>query len=522
MSGHESDYALANPLARFLDKSPSDFTRQDFLRVISERHIERLTFHYTALDGKLKELKLPVANAAEAEIILAKGERVDGSSLFRGMVDASLSDLYVVPVYRTAFFNPFDEGSLDFICRYLTKDGDLAPFALDSILAHAARVFREHSGLELRALGELEFFLLSPQGLRLYPAQKQHGYHASSPFMKSGEILNEIVRHITQITGSVKYAHSEVGFVESVRSDLEEIHGKQAEQLEVEYLPLPVEEMADALVLGRWLIRNTAYRHGCVATFTPKIEEGVAGNGLHFHLELLRDGRNIMVDEGGGISNPARRLIGGLCHYADSLTAFGNTVSSAYLRLVPNQEAPTRICWSDLNRSAMIRVPLGWSNLPHLAKRLNPQESTPFEEGASRQTVELRSPDGSAIIHLLLAGIVMAADWAFRDDDSLFKKEVPLDLADRLYVKGNVFTDPALLQKLPALPRSCVESSRILLRKRDLYERDGVFPPSIIDYLARLLQAESDEFMNAKLADLPADDRLHETRKIMHKDLHRH
>jgi glutamine synthetase len=522
MTSHDFSYALANPLSVFLDKSPAEFTRSDFLRVITERRIERITFHYTALDGKLKELKLPVANAAEAEVILAEGERVDGSSLFRGMVDASLSDLYVVPVYRTAFFNPFDGGSLDFICRYLTKDGDLAPFALDSILSHAARVFRKNSGLEIQALGELEFFLVSDQTRHLYPAQKQHGYHAASPFLKTGEILNEIVRYITQITGSVKYAHSEVGFVASVRSDLEEIRGKQAEQLEVEYLPLPVEEMADALVLGRWLIRNAAYKHGCVATFTPKIEEGVAGNGLHFHVELLRNGGNIMVGNDGDLSEVARRLIGGLCHYADSLTAFGNTVSSAYLRLVPNQEAPTRICWSDLNRSAMIRVPLGWANLRHPAERLNPAEPASPEKAAGRQTVELRSPDGSAIIHLLLAGIVMSADWAFREDDSLFKKVMPLDLARSLYVQGNVFTDPALLQKLPALPRSCVESSRILLQKRDLYERDGVFPPSVIDYVARLLQAEADEEMNQKLADLPADDRLLETRKIMHKDLHRH
>jgi hypothetical protein len=44
----------------------------------------------------------------------------------------------------------------------------------------------------------------------------------------------------------------------------------------------------------------------------------------------------------------------------------------------------------------------------------------------------------------------------------------------------------------------------------------------VADYLARLLRAENDEGMNQKLADLPADDRLHETRKIMHKDLHRH
>ncbi len=522
MSNDSFAYALANPLSVILDKEAKDFTRADFLNVIDRKHIERITFHYTALDGKLKELKLPVADPGQAESVLAEGERVDGSSLFKGMVDASLSDLYVVPVYRTAFFSPFDEGSLDFVCRYLTKDGELAPFALDSILSKACQTFRRNSGLDLRALGELEFFLLNDRNPHLFRAQKQHGYHAAAPYLKNGQILNEMVRAITQITGAVKYAHSEVGFVESVRSDLEEIRGKQAEQLEVEFLPRPAEEMADHLVLSRWLIRNIAYKYGCVATFTPKIEEGIAGNGLHFHLELVRDGGNIMSDEKGKLSIPARRLIGGLCAYADSLTAFGNTVSSAYLRLVPNQEAPTRICWSDLNRSSMIRVPLGWSNLRHPAARLNPQESSAFSDAQSRQTVELRSPDGSAIIHLLLAGITMAADWAFREDDSLFKKNLPLELADRFYVQGNIFTDKALLQKLPTLPRSCVESSRILLEKRELYERDEVFPASIIDYVAKLLRAENDEDMNQRLIDLPADDRLLETRKIMHKDLHRH
>jgi hypothetical protein len=33
---------------------------------------------------------------------------------------------------------------------------------------------------------------------------------------------------------------------------------------------------------------------------------------------------------------------------------------------------------------------------------------------------------------------------------------------------------------------------------------------------------ENDENMNRTLIDLPADDRLHKTRKIMHKDLHKH
>ena len=508
-------YALTNPLSLLLDKPPGAFTREDLIGVIKQRHIERITFHYTGLDGKLKELKIPVLNRQQVEWILADGERVDGSSLFKGMVDTALSDLYVMPVYRTAFLNPFDDASLDIVCRYLTKDGELAPFAPDTILHNASEMFRKNTGMELHAMGELEFFLLSERTPPIYVSSKQRGYHATGPFVKSGLVLDEMVRYISQITGAVKYAHSEVGYVESVRSDLEEIAGKQAEQLEIEFLPTPIEEAADDLVLARWLIRNVAYRHGCVATFTPKLEEGVAGNGFHVHMDLMRDGKNLMTDEQGKLSVCAKKVIGGLCKYADSLTAFGNTVSSAYLRLVPNQEAPTRICWSDMNRSAMIRVPLGWARVNNLAQQLNPLQKDRLEGSGGRQTVELRSPDGSALVHLLLAGITLAAEWGMTNDESL-------DLANTLYVSGNIFRDSNLLASLSALPTSCVESSHILSQKREMYERNAVFPSSIIDYIARMLQAENDAHMNQKLVDLPADDRLHETRSIMHKDLHRH
>ncbi|MBM4166590.1 MAG: glutamine synthetase [Ignavibacteria bacterium] len=509
------NYALANPVSVLADKPREQFTREDFIRIIELKNIEHITFHYTALDGKLKELKIPVCNRMQAERILAEGERVDGSSLFKGMVDISLSDLYVVPVYKTAFFSPFDDRSLDFICRYFLRDGTFAPFALDTILRRAADLFRKKTSADLYALGELEFFLLSETTARTFIGQKQRGYHGSAPFIKSGEIVNEMARYITQITGAVKYTHSEVGYIENISGDENEIDGKRGEQFEIEFLPMPIEDAADNVVLARWLVRNVAHKNNCVATFTPKLEEGIAGNGMHFHIAVMRDGKNRMLDDNGTLSLEAKKVIGGLCTYADSLTAFGNTVSSAYLRLVPNQEAPTKICWSDLNRSAMIRVPLGWSNVSNLAMKLNPQQTTEFHDTIGRQTVELRSPDGSAIVHLLLAGITLAAEWGLTNDDAL-------RIANEMYVTGNIFHDKELLNKLFSLPKSCVESSRILLAKRNLYERENIFPRSVTEYVAKLLQAENDEEMNNYLIDLPADDRLHETRKIMHKDLHRH
>jgi glutamine synthetase len=507
MSDNNFSYALTNPLSLLLNKPAEQFQRSDLLKIIEKKQIERITFHYTAIDGRLKELKLPISNKINAERILANGERVDGSSLFKGLVETTLSDLYVVPQYKTAFLNPFDKGSLDFICRYFTKEGELAPFAPDSILNKAHRVFNKSTGYELHCLGELEFFLISEKQDILYLQEGRNNYHESSPFIKSGAILTEILRYITQITNAVKYAHSEAGYIDKIESELDEINGKQAEQLEVEFSPRPVHEMADSLVLGRWLIRNIAYKHGCLASFSPKIQDRVAGNGFHVHIQLMKDGKNEMKGSDGRLSDSAERLVGGLCEYADSLTAFGNTIPSSYLRLVPNQEAPTKIFWSGLNRQALIRVPLAWSKYNDLAKKINPQESSSLKGDFESKTVELRSPDGSALVHLLMAGIVMAAEWGLTQEDSL-------DTARKLYVKGKFSSDEKVMKSYKSLPRGCKESSQILIQKRDLYQRHGIFPSYVIDYIANLLRKED--------IDLSKYTDPKEMRRIMHRDIHSH
>jgi glutamine synthetase len=117
-----------------------------------------------------------------------------------------------------------------------------------------------------------------------------------------------MVRNIARVTGAVKYAHSENGFIDTIRSNVPEIAGRLAEQAEIEYLPRPVEEMADALVLGRWIIRNTAYAHGAIAT-SRLLEEGVAGNGLHFHSSRQARPKHHARRGRQALSRPA--LIGG-------------------------------------------------------------------------------------------------------------------------------------------------------------------------------------------------------------------
>jgi len=510
---------LANPLEQQLGKGADTFTRSDLIQLIEDNGIELLTFHYTGLDGKLKALRLPITSRRQVEELLTDGERVDGSSLFKGMVDTAVSDLYVVPVYRTAFLDPFVPGSLNLVCRYLDRSGQRAPFTPDNLLSDVAERLTRETGMALHALGELEFFLLFPpedEDDGGYPLEHQKGYHAMAPYVKGGSIVMEMVRHISRITGAVKYAHAEVGTIDCLNSPVPELDGCSGEQWEIEFRPKPIADMADDLVIARWIIREVARRHGCIATFSPKLEEGVAGNGLHFHL-MLKDGdRNLMVDDSGALLETARVLIGGLCRYAASLTAFGNTVSAAYLRLVPGQEAPTKVCWSDLNRHAMIRVPLGWGKLSDLASRVNPVREPAPDTLESRQTVELRTADGSALIHLMLAGVGAAVLWAVQN------REAALQTAERLYLPSGNGIDPDLFATFPSLPGSCVESARFLERDRTLYTDVANVPGFVLDYVKGMLQSEQDEHMNEELQALPADRRLSRSLAIMHRHIHRH
>jgi len=175
---------------------------------------------------------------------------------------------------------------------------------------------------------------------------------------------------------------------------------------------------------------------------------------------------------------------------AESLTAFGNTVPTSFLRLVPHQEAPTSICWGDRNRSVLVRVPLGWRGVgDRMFRAANPLE--PEGEAIAmenNQTVELRSPDGSANIHLLLAGMAAAARHGLEHPDALAT-------AEALYVKA----DASRVEGLRQLPASCWEAADCLDRDRARYEAGGVFPPGLIDALVRQLKAHEDLHLSERL-----------------------
>lgn len=490
----------ANILEQYLKKPARSFTHNDLIRFINENGIEMLNFRYVAEDGKLKVLNFVINGRAHLESVLSTGERVDGSSLF-SYIGAASSDLYVVPRYKTAFVNPFAQvPTLDILCSFYASDGKPLQSAPEYILRKAHERFKRETGFVFMAMGELEYYV---QGKKeeMYPADDQKGYHSAAPYSNYENLRLEAMDLISACGGKIKYGHCEVG---SFATDAESF-----EQHEVEFLPVEVEDAVDQLIVAKWILRQLGNKYGVNLSFAPKITVGKAGSGLHVHMMLTKDGRNVMVDN-NQLSEPARKVIAGLMDLAAPLTAFGNTIPTSYLRLVPHQEAPTNICWGDRNRSVLVRVPLGWLDAHNMIEDANPQDSFGDKEFDSKQTIEIRSPDGSADLYHLFAGLVMAAQHGLEMPDAL-------KMATKLYVDVNIFNEENSDRRaeLEHLPDCCEESAKTLQKYRHVFEKDGIFPSGTIDNFIRVLSEYKDRGLSERIYG-----KTEEIRKLVYLYLH--
>ena len=477
-------------LVAFLQKPASEFTKADIITYIQKNDIRMINFMYPAADGRLKTLNFVINNAAYLDAILTCGERVDGSSLFP-FIEAGSSDLYVIPRFRTAFVDPFAElPTVSMLCSFFNKDGEPLESSPEYTLHKACKAFKDVTGMEFQAMGELEYYVIS-EDEDMFPATDQRGYHESAPYAKFNDFRTECMAYIAQTGGQIKYGHSEVGNFA--------LDGMIYEQNEIEFLPVRAEDAADQLMIAKWVIRNLAFSYGYNITFAPKITVGKAGSGLHIHMRIMKDGQNQMLKE-GILSETARKAIAGMMVLAPSITAFGNTNPTSYFRLVPHQEAPTNICWGDRNRSVLVRVPLGWSAKTDMCMLANPLEKPANYDTTQKQTVEMRSPDGSADIYQLIAGLAVACRYGFEMENAL-------DIAEKTYVNVNIHkqenTDK--LKTLEQLPDSCAASADCLEKQRAFFEKYNVFSPAMIDGIITKLRAYNDSTLRSDIKDKPIE-----------------
>lgn len=479
-----------NKVVQFLQKLPSDIRKADIIRFIKENGIRMVNFMYPADDNRLKTLNFVINSEEYLDSILSYGERVDGSSLFP-FIEAGNSDLYVIPRFATAFVDPFAEiPTLTMLASFFDKEGKPLHSSPEYTLRKACESFREVTGMDFYAMGELEYYVISSDP-GLFHASDQKGYHESAPYSKFSEFRTECMALIAQAGGQIKYGHNEVGNFT--------LDDKIYEQNEIEFLPIPAMQAADNLMIAKWIIRTLASKKELDVTFAPKITAGKAGSGLHIHFKIM-DGEQNMMTENGHLSDIAKKAIAGILDHAAAITAFGNKVPTSYFRLVPHQEAPTSICWGDRNRSVLVRVPLGWTGEIDMCSQANPLEADSRMDAPQKQTAELRSADCSADVYQLIAGMVVAARTGFETANALQR-------ADDMYVSVNIHNDEnkEKLLSLESLPDSCMASADALEAKRAAFEKYDVFSPQLINGIISKLRKYDDANLRRKLEGSPKE-----------------
>src|ERR1041384_2374427 len=123
----------------------------------------------------------------------------------------------------------------------------------------------------------------------------------------------------------------------------------------------------------------------------PKPMFGDNGSGMHVHMSLWKDGKNLFFDANGYglISDTARGDIGGVVKHAPSVLACAAPTTNSYRRLVPGYEAPINLIYSQRNRSAICRIPV-------------------YSKSPKAKRIEFRAPDPSSNGYLTFAALLMA------------------------------------------------------------------------------------------------------------------
>ncbi|MCX7978821.1 MAG: glutamine synthetase, partial [Bdellovibrionaceae bacterium] len=211
--------------------------------------------------------------------------------------------------------------------------------------------------------------------------------------------------------------------------------------------------MGDKMMWFKYVVRNVARRHGKTVTFMPKPLFGDNGSGMHMHMSLWKDGKNLFAgDKYAGLSETALYFIGGILKHAPALCGFINPTTNSYKRLVPGFEAPIKLAYSFKNRSAAIRIPNSGANPK--AKR-----------------IEFRTPDPSANIYLAEAAVLMAGI------DGILNRIHPGDPMD----KDIYGLPPAELAKIPSIPGTLEEALLTLSKQGGFLTKGDVFSEDLID-----------------------------------------
>jgi glutamine synthetase len=415
-----------------------------------ERHdLGFVDLRVTDLVGRFRHVTVPAARFTA--VVASHGVGVDGSNY--GFRPESGSDMVVVPDLSTAHFQEFDGERVLCVIGNLCLADSREPAPVDP------RGIAMRAEAHLRQLGIADDVLVSPEFefyvfdrasfesdaghscARVVPFEgsdhssngrtvlgSASAYHAAPPQDRLFALRNEMVRRIEAAGIAVKYHHHEVG-----------PYG----QLEIELGFAPLLNMADATLIVKSIVRTVAHEADLTATFMPKPLYAEAGNGLHLHQYLVKDGSNLFGGQ-DGLTELALCYVGGLLRHGPSLMGLTNPSTNSYCRLVPGYEAPVQFAFGSGDRTAAVRVPA-------------------YAHGPEAR-IELRTMDATCNPYLAFAAVLLAGI------DGIQKR---MNAAELGYGHDSPVDDAASRERVP--PSDLQQSLAALAGDHDYLTRSGAF-----------------------------------------------
>lgn len=440
-------------------------TGNDVLKYANEKGAKMVDLKFCDLLGTWQHLTVPLHQLTDDTF--ENGFGFDGSSI-RGWRGIEESDMIIIPDPTSAKMDPFMQiPTLSLICDVCLPE-TLQPYNRDPRqIVKKAIAYMQSTGIADTAYfgPEAEFFIFDDVryeqtsnsafymidsneanwnsgrdegGSNLgYKIRPKEGYFPALPTDSQQDLRTEICLELEKCGMEVERHHHEVAVAQG------EINFKYDTAL----------NMGDKMMWFKYIVKNVAKRHGKSVTFMPKPLFGDNGSGMHIHMSLWKDGKNLFAgNKYAGLSEMALYYIGGVLKHAPALCGIINPTTNSYKRLVPGFEAPTKLAYSFKNRSAAMRIPNSGPNPK--AKR-----------------IEFRTPDPSANIYLAEAAILMAGL------DGIINKIHPGDPLD----KDIYGLPPQEAAAIPSVPGTLEESLNHLAANCSFLKKGDVFSADLLE-----------------------------------------
>lgn len=378
----------------------------------------RVSFISLQFSDLLGQPKIVTVNAEKLNDILDSGIWFDGSSI-EGFARIAESDMLLRPDPNTFAIVPWSKPeriTARLVCNAFTTTGEpLAAdprYILQSVLEAAKKMsFDYYVG------AELEFYLLERSALPKLVPHDHKGYFDYTPQSRATEIIENTMSALSAFGIQSEMHHHEVG--------------RGQHEIDVRYANALT--AADNLLTTKLALKACTSGTPLKATWMPKPLTGAAGNGLHVHQSLWRNGRNVFYNAKAehGLSEIALQFLAGQLKHAEALSAIVSPTVNSYKRLVSGFEAPVYVCWGQTNRSSLIRI-------PHSSK----------EKAAQGARLEYRAPDPSCNPYLAFAALLAAGLDGIKRGDSPPKavEEDVYHMSQESLAKQNIATLPGDLR----------------------------------------------------------------------------